>query len=348
MTTKTLAALLFANNAHYLDHIAPLCVILGIPLFVTEKNILDGAKNYYPDLEVIQLPLNTCTAQLTKEYDCILTNLPNQMFEELFFFDQRVAQKKILNIWVPHGNSDKGLDGSLGKVLKTEKIVLYYGQKFFHEIVKHGFNPRRMVLIGNYRELYFKEHELFYEQQLKKLLGPIKKNVILFAPSWEHKTLELCLEPLMQNLDDQTTLLVKAHPNSILDGTITLEKVIAKYNKSTKLIINDFPIYPLLNLADALITDTSSIGYDSLIFNKPMILINPQETTHKHNLHKLGPSIFVKNAHLAQTLLKKPDEYRAKRQEAIKNNFSKTSTEAIREHLHQQIEKYFKQEIHIL
>lgn len=348
MTDKTLAALIFADNAHYLDHMAPLCAILDIPLFVTEKKILKAAKKFYPDLNAKELPISSCTAKLIKKYDCILTNLPNQMFEDLFYFDQKMQNKKLLNIWAPHGNSDKGINGPLAKVLEAENIILYYGNKFFHEVVEGGFNPRRMVLIGDYRLQYYRKHQKLYQKQLQSLLGPINKNVILFAPTWEENTLETCLAPLMQELEKDTTLIVKPHPNSLLNGSILLEKAVAKYNKSIKLILEDYPIYPFLDLSDILITDTSSVGYDFLSFNKPLILLNPESQKHKHALHTLGTSLFAKNAHLAYTFIKKPDTFNDMRIEALKQNFSPVNIKSIKSDLNKCIDKYFEKEPHLI
>jgi teichoic acid glycerol-phosphate primase len=348
MKNKTLAAFIFADNAHYLDHLAPLCALLDISLFVTHEKIYQSAQNYYPNLTVELLDINTCTAKLTKEFDIILTNLPHQMFDQLFFFDERVCQKKLLNIWVPHGNSDKGLDGSLGQVLKKEKLILYYGQKFLHEICNHDFNPRRMVLIGNYRHLYFQEHANFYAQKLHKIVAALNEKVILFAPSWEHKTLETCIEPLLESLKSDTTLLIKPHPNSLLDGSLRLEKLVAQYSNQAKLILDDTPIYPLLSISKALITDTSSIGYDFLYFNRPLILIDPKERDHRHQLHSLGPCLFQENIHLAYTLLEKKDEYETKRKKALTENFDKTSAIEIKRDLFNKIDKYYKQEVHTL
>ena len=48
------AGLIFDSSIHYLDHLAPFCAILKWPLIITEPQIQELAKRFYPGLEIIE------------------------------------------------------------------------------------------------------------------------------------------------------------------------------------------------------------------------------------------------------------------------------------------------------
>ena len=51
-------------QTHYTDHVAPMCVIMGIPMiFIDEHNYALGSK-YYPGLDAQFIPYE----KLTREY----------------------------------------------------------------------------------------------------------------------------------------------------------------------------------------------------------------------------------------------------------------------------------------
>ena len=52
-TLKKSAGLIYGKLAHHLDHIAPLCSLMQIPLIVTEEEIARAARQFYPGVEVI-------------------------------------------------------------------------------------------------------------------------------------------------------------------------------------------------------------------------------------------------------------------------------------------------------
>ena len=129
MTAPKAAALIYGDMAHHLDHLAPLCELLGIPLIVTEEHLHASAKKDYPFIETHYFGYDVNAERLIQAVDVIFCSTPRIMFDEVFFFAQALLQKKVHTIWCPHGNSDKGHHSYFMQALENEEVALVYGQK---------------------------------------------------------------------------------------------------------------------------------------------------------------------------------------------------------------------------
>lgn len=268
------AGLIYDHSKHYLDHLAPLCSLLDLPLILCEPALVDLAHKYYPDLTILEersLTLKLPSHLITCDNRPILkAAFPNQNFHIL---------------WLPHGHSDKGWNTPLFDILKGEKITFAYGQKMADSIgTKHRF------LVGNFRWHYFQKHKKFYE----KLYPPSQKKTYLYAPTWDdaekNNSFWASFSHLVKILPEQTQLLVKLHPNTVEKFLVDIELLKTRYEHHSNLIfLPDLPpIYPLLNLCDAYIGDMSSIGYDFLTFDKPLYFFNAKSHL---PLHQCGAPV---------------------------------------------------------
>ena len=268
------AALLIGEIEQHIDHLAPLCAHLSIPLFVSNYEIFHLVKEYYPDVDTRPFDKKL----LLREYKAFISCYTKHVLNSLFAFDTNFSQ---LTIWCPHGNSDKGHSIPLMESLKGEDVVLYYGEKMLNFIKERGAFSLSCtyIPIGNYRKKYFEERNSFYADIYKKKVQSKISNYLttyLYAPTWDdsekNSSLITTLPRLIDRLTKETGLIVKVHPNDLqLMSPQTMQLIYRAEDTNNILILEKFPpIYPLLTYIDGYIGDMSSIGYDFLAFNKPM------------------------------------------------------------------------------
>ena len=283
--TPRCAGLIYGPQAHHLDHLGPLCAIINIPLITTEEKIASLARRYYPSLEVICADYMVVAEHMVSHFEIVFCSIPRDLFDEVFFFAQKLQQKRLHTIWCPHGNSDKGNSTFHMEALKKEEAALVYGKQMidFLQRKKVYDQLKGHVIISNFRHQFYLESRSFYdlivEREISKRL-PKAEKTLLYAPTWqdfEHSSsLFHAIEPMIEKLPQNHNLIIKLHPNLGLQEEFKIEELIEKYEDHPNvLFLSDFPpIYPLLQLIDIYIGDMSSIGYDFLIFDRPLFFLN--------------------------------------------------------------------------
>lgn len=282
-------ALIYGKQAHHLDHLAPLCALLSMPLIVTEEQIASSARIFYPGVEIIVADYLTAPEFIVSHFDTIFCCTPRDLFEEVCFFAQKLLQKHVRTIWCPHGNSDKGHSIYFMEALQKEKAALVYGKQMIDFLKKKGAfgQLEAHVVTGNYRYAFYLKHKSFYDQLVKEYLPlPPVERTILYAPTWqdyERSASFFQALPHLANPPPHVRLLVKLHPNTLEQEDLMMEKLLEQLRVHPRIhLILDFPpVYPLLNIADVYLGDMSSIGYDFLIFDRPLFFLNPNERSAK-------------------------------------------------------------------
>ena len=280
------AGLLYGPEIHHLDHLAIICDLMQAPLLVTDEEIANEANKYYPGLQVIQLDTISIASHLVDNFEVIFCTIPRLLFEEIFFFAQQLKRKKIHTIWCPHGNSDKGHKSLFMEALENEEIALVYGPRMIHFLMEKGVLQHLLAYIttGNIRYAYYLRHKQFYERIIELEVArklPKAIQTFFYAPTWQDRenssSFYEALPYLIDNLPENSNLIVKPHPNLLIQDEKRADRVLAKYEDHPHLLVltRFAPIYPLLDYIDVYIGDMSSIGYDFLVFNKPMFFLNP-------------------------------------------------------------------------
>ena len=337
---KKIAGLLYGNDFPHLDHIAPLCALLNIPLLITDDIIEKLSKSLYPELIVRKCSLREVSKIAVEDYMVIISCLPKQLLDPLFFFEEHLYKKKLLTIWLSHGQSDKENLSALSK----EKIALIHGPLMKKRLKEANTfnNLYRAIEIGNYRRAYFLNHLEFYRAWMEKTLYFKKKQpTLLYAPSWDNPNLEEITEDLLESLPLDLNLIIKWHPNSLENGKSPYFK-----EKSTLLTnvcwLEESPvIYPLLSSCDYYVGDSSSIAYDFLSFNKPLFFFTPPST----NIHQAG--CFTRPEAIASKIQDK-DFFQEIRKKMYKEAYSETDISTLPKMITSCIESYFEEEIHTL
>ncbi|HEY5236186.1 MAG TPA: CDP-glycerol glycerophosphotransferase family protein, partial [Rhabdochlamydiaceae bacterium] len=219
--------------------------------------------------------------------DTLIVCTPRDLFDLAFFLPQQLLKKRVATIWCPHGNSDKGQFSLFMEGLKNEEYAFLYGEKmvdFFKQ--KNVFGQlKAYTLIGNYRYAFYQKYKAFYDAFVPK--DPF----IFYAPTWqdvEKSTSYFDALPHLLSLPEHLSLVIKPHPQ------LPTEKI----ERPNTLILTDFPpIYPLLNRLDIYIGDMSSIGYDCLVFDKPMFFLNQND---REGLYLFGCGVEVKRGQYAE------------------------------------------------
>lgn len=265
-----IAGLLPGSDLHHLDHLAPLCSLLEIPLIVTEEKIFELANKYYPSLQLLFLPPLEMPFIFLKDFDCAITCLPRALIDLLFFTAELLMNKRVHTIWCPHGNSDKGWNIPFMEGLQEETLLLIYGKRMRMFLQAKGILTPTLS-IGNYRLLYYQRHAAFYDS----FFPPSPRPLLLYAPTWqdlEHSSsLEGICTHLIKDRPKDVDLLIKPHPHLKQQNPDLLDQL-----KRCAQVLEDFPpIYPLLKRTALYIGDMSSIGYDFLFFKRPMLFLNP-------------------------------------------------------------------------
>ncbi len=335
------AGFLYGLDLHHLDHLAPLCSLLSIPLIFTNDITLAVAEEFYPNVTTIPYPALTFSESILLKYDILFSCLPKELIDPLFFFDEHKLRKKILSIWLPHGNSDKdNLEG-----LKSEKIILAYGKQMVDILARKGVLAKlfQYILLGNYRAQFFEKNRSYYESLLKKKLSFSNKNkTLLYAPTWNNSRIEQDLPYILKNLPQNFNLFVKLHPNTLTKSFhFSLKE---QYDDKPNIkFVDEIPtIYPILEKIDILITDLSSIAYDFLYFDRPIFYL----TDTKLPIHNTG---YISCLESLFADLKKPDIFRDARKTLYQYAFTENvNYEMLPTIIKTTYEIYFENELHFL
>ena len=282
------AGLIYGFSPHYIDHLAPLCHLLNIPLIVTNEDIEKSLRQFYPKVQTHYIDYIHLPETVVSSFDLIFTCTPRILFDEIFFFSQRFHRKRVQTIWCPHGNSDKGHASPYMEALDKEDLSLVYGEKMIDFLKeKRAFNNlKNHVRVSNFRNSYYLENKDFYDNLVYETILsnlPKSRKNILYAPTWEDtensSSFSSSFSYLIKNLPSDFNLIIKPHPNLLTEENKQNRSLIESHEgKPNILFLIDFPpIYPLLSIADIYVGDLSSIGYDFLTFNRPMFFLNEQK-----------------------------------------------------------------------
>jgi CDP-glycerol glycerophosphotransferase (TagB/SpsB family) len=181
------------------------------------------------------------------------------------------------------------------EALEHDTTAWVYGQKMIDFLKeKKVFNHLDVTVLGNFRYAYYQKHRAFYDRLVSQAI-PTTKKVILYAPTWKDaensSSFDEAFPILTKNLPPEYALVIKPHPNF---------SVVEAPQPPGVFFLRDFPpIYPLLNRTVIYIGDMSSIGYDFLTFNRPMVFLNPNRRDPKNDpglfLHRCGITVNPEN-----------------------------------------------------
>ena len=293
MKTLHAAAISTGPDTH-LDHLAPICALMNIPLIVVNERHALLAKEFYPGVEVecmqpLELSLDFLASRLDVIYECgkfwALDLLP---------LLQLLYQKKLRVVFCPHGNSDKERSVDYKEKAFFQDISLIYGNQMRETIQSNQsiHQIHQLIEIGNVRLSFYLHHKKFFDEIAeKKVFSRLdrQKKTILYSPTWHTSAspssfFDNCHQ-IVDQLSTAYNLIVKLHPLLEEMHPAKTFHVLENFKEkqSNVLFLNEFPaIYPLLEKIDLYIGDFSSIGYDFLFYDRPMIFLKPENQRLSH------------------------------------------------------------------
>lgn len=331
----------------FIDHIAPICSILDIPLVTRCPISVLKFQRYYPGLRC-QIK-DWDIKYLLNNYKTIFYGFkPEPSFYSLIEEEKKKSNdlfwhNKIKFIYHLHGCSDKGYHcnwlSPTDHMLQVDDFLIY-GQRMKDLFIDTNLlsKLKSHTLTGNYRKVYYEKHKSFFDQITQdEIFSQFerKQKTYLYAPSWVDPENSCSFfkahKDLFDNLPGNINLLVKLHPH--LDLKLShydpgdLLKVITKYNKRKNIVFSSqMPlVYPILNSVDGYIGDFSSVGYDALNFNIPLYFIkhNERESHDKGSkLHKCGKIIHLNELKNFFKLVEKNDKSDSKSYSFIRKNMA--------------------------
>ncbi|MCI5051636.1 MAG: CDP-glycerol glycerophosphotransferase family protein [Simkaniaceae bacterium] len=284
--------LLYGPYDQHIDHLVPICIKKQIPIAVTETHIARLIEKYYPKIEIAKHSYAEMTQFLAENFDQLLTTHSKFLIPSLFFGAEVMHGKTLQSIWVPHGNSDKGFDSKLAQFLQEETGALVYGRRMCDFLSKklnkfalhptHFFDESKLdheqptlFHVGNYRYSFYQENQPFFEEKITPIFSKFShEKTILFCPTWgqEYQMFFDEMKVLIEKTKNRYNLIIKIHPVTLRQSPTRFDHFIEE--NPNVCFLKNFPlIYPLLSKTDLYIGDYSSIGYDFLTFDRPMLFV---------------------------------------------------------------------------
>jgi hypothetical protein len=292
---KRAAAILTGPETH-LDHLGIISELLKIPLIVTEQETFDIAKIFYPHFDIHLMDMADISLHFLADNFDVIFHSGKFWNLEISAAIELLHKKKVHFIYCPHGNSDKG---STLKDHVDQDICLYYGKHMLDLLTRSGAvnKVKHLIATGNYRHRYYEKNKHFYDPLIKKKISSFlqkNKKTILYAPTWNDgenlSSFFSSCDSLINQLHTDYNFIIKLHPFLETFHPAHTFAITEKYkNIEGLLFITKIPtIYPILSISDVYIGDFSSIGYDFLLFNRPMFFLTDSD----ENLSKKNPTFL--------------------------------------------------------
>lgn len=297
---STSAALNPVGQIHYIDHLAVISIIMGIPLIFYDEQDYELGIRYYPRLKAIKEEYDDINPEsLMADYDVIFTSdlWAKEAFEKHFNILEKKYNKQLRRVFCPHGFSDKGF---YFKGCAFEDICLIYGQNMKDLLNRYHALEQlsSYVITGNYRYAFYLQHQDFYskvvEEEILSKFSEKRRPLIIYAPTWQDyedsTTFFDSSAYIMGQLPSDYNMIVKLHPMLEQNDPGAYYRIMGKFEQKPNIhFIREFPpVYPLLATADIYLGDMSSVGYDFLAFNRPMFFLNKLRKD-----SKIDPSLFL-------------------------------------------------------
>jgi hypothetical protein len=290
--SKDVASFIAGTEDHYLDHLAPLCELLEIPLYLFSASLFDKVKRFYPNVTAILGTYEKEFKEMFRSKKAIISCYPSLVLDRIFFYELSSSPQKPHYIWCPHGNSEKGFDDYFERLLAKEAFILCYGPKIEQRLFQ--CKTTKLIPLGNLRHFY-SLHKKDHFDALIAAEAPFLNRAerkILYAPTWSDHLSDAefkgQLSALLTARPPSLVLIVKLHPNQLKKYEVVLSHIQEEFASDNLYFLNDFPpIYPLLSRIDIYVGNHSSLLFDTLAFEMPALLID--------DTVPFAPSISSKN-----------------------------------------------------
>lgn len=285
MTAKRGLAIAFFP--HHIDHLAPICAMMGAPMLVCDGPGQLDAVRHYPGLKAVAIHQATMAAAVEQIVKSIDQYRPEVIYYSHLF--DRATLSEIFGrgkdcprvVHCPHGFSEKRQTYAQGVALQD--VALLYGRFALDQLAALGVDMllHHYLFTGNYRHTYYLQHKAFFDQALARygIDNGARQKTLLYAPTWSDaigsSSFFAAFAGLISGLPAGYRLVVKMHPHLEYESTEVDRLLATAKGNPNIIIVRNCPLtFPLLDRADAYIGDMSALAYDFLLFNRPMFFLN--------------------------------------------------------------------------
>ncbi|MBS0320959.1 MAG: CDP-glycerol glycerophosphotransferase family protein [Proteobacteria bacterium] len=273
---------------HHVEHLAPVCGMFDAPLLACDAPDMIAAVACYPGLDVRWMrgvgehsPVRAIGQALRGLAPDVVyySHLAGRPLLRNLFADGRGAPPRIVHC--PHGFSEKRQDWA--REVAFQDVALLPGRHALDQLVEFGVAPllAYYVIGGNLRKLHYEAHRAFFDAVAARhgVVRDPARHTVLYAPTWNDRigssSLFAALEPLVRDLPAGHRLLVKPHPLSDRDAGTRARIDALCGGRRDVVVLRDCPLtMPFLALADSYVGDMSSLAYDYLAWQRPMVFLN--------------------------------------------------------------------------
>lgn len=243
--------------------------------------------------------------EIAHNYDAIICSFLSDTVSWKIIADEINPTKKFIRIYLPHGNSDKGFNDDRYNKYEYTDITCYYGDQML-QALRAYIHHDCLVRLGHFRYVFYQKNKVFFDSMLyQHALSNFKKDrkTLLYCPTWQDASFSTTvfevLPYLLKYLPEHYNLIVKLHPDLLIKSNSgALFMLIAQYENNPRVaFVEEIPyIMPLLEIADIYLGDMSSVGYDFLAFDKPMVFFPSTDLkSHLPELFYAGKCIYPEN-----------------------------------------------------
>ncbi|QZY56308.1 CDP-glycerol glycerophosphotransferase family protein [Crassaminicella profunda] len=209
------------------------------------------------------------------------------------------AKKGIPSICMQHGL----LTGEEAFLPIFSTKVAAYGQYEKDIFIKKGVSEKQIVIVGHPRfDGIFNEGHMSKREFHKKYKLNSKKKIILIATQ---PTAPLLWNELIETLaqEPEIEIVIKPHPLEIIRKLTENYRNFENKYKSVKFISErSVNLYDILANVDAVVVKSSTVGLETMLFNKPLCILNNDKLFNYYD--KLGDHIYSDPTKLVQFIAK--------------------------------------------
>jgi hypothetical protein len=265
---------------HHLEHLAPLCEMMDAIAVVRDTAGAEMARRLYPGLTVIidgAWPPSCGLLAGTIYYSHLLSR------ERLRTVFNRRSPPRVVHC--PHGVSEKQQNWSATAAMQD--IALVNGSLAYDQFEEWGVRDHLTTCleIGNIRLEYYRRHQAFFDTIAADIIADEPAAcTVLYAPTWVDgigsSSFASIIETLIRRLPPTWRLIAKLHPHLERQrGEVAAAEALVRPGQRVTFLRSHPLTWPWLTLADVYVGDMSSLAYDFLRFDKPMVLLNQLPST---------------------------------------------------------------------
>lgn len=169
--------------------------------------------------------------------------------------------------------------------------------------IRKGCKPEQILVTGHPRfdEIFNRtpmDMSVFYR---KLAFHPSKKIVLIATQPFSEDFYSGVLEGLSDQ--NQLQIIIKPHPWEIGKNKLDLYHEAAKKHKACRVLKKEPGLYDVLPYVDAAVTQTSTVGLEAMLFQKPVLIGKSTGNRSYPYYESLGDFMFDQPDELARTLI---------------------------------------------